>query len=1048
MTMKRFYHRCFIALTLATLAVHPILAATPVTPNERESIDLGMKLPPRSINDITRMLSDYKQNDDLVKHLISIADANPPDSNERKQLFEFYLRRGQAAAELGRVQQNLADLRLTIVNGQTGSPEYARALRNLAQAEVQGGNYMSAFRHVEDAIKQIPQTSRGQLTGAYMHMVVLSAQIGDMEMASKYLSELESTLLMLKSGRGWNTWSHFWLSNYERARGELFLLSGKAVEAEGAFRKALRESHLAIADLPGLISSGQDVPTPEIMQMFTETMERGIATSLLNQNKLVEAEAMARTALEHTIKRTGRTSPDVARGLRILSQIIAEQGRYAESAKLSEAALEILVQSGSTPDSLPVLSAHKANLTAQVALGNDRKALEIHEKIRSLVADKPDLSAKILRGDLDVVQAYLRTGQPAPAEKMAAAMLRTSIEQQGENSNRSAEIRAYHAMALADLGKNEEALTGFRKAVPLLVDQARNDTEAETSSTRRQHRLVMIIERYIRLLADLQAGNALPAGLDAANESFTLADFARGSSVQRALTRSAARAAINDPALASLAREEQDAQRRINSLNDLLSQLLGAPPDQQLPVIQGKIRQDIDRLKARRAVLKKEIGERFPDYARLVDPPPVNLKQVQKMLQAGEVMVSWYFGQQGAQLWAVNAKGQQLFTVIKTQRKQIAEDVRLLRLALSPEVATIDEIPPFDVKTAHRLYQDLLAPAADILKDARILLAVPHAELGQLPLSLLLTTAVNQPGIGAGNFAAYKTMPWLMQKMAVAQLPSVTALASLRQLPDAPGDRLPFIGFGDPYFSEEQATLAEKKKPATQVAMRGLPLKLRNVPKTQAVDSAELALLPRLPDTADEIREIAAALGAEPSRDLFLNRAASEKNVFEANLANRRVVMFATHGLIPGELDGLSQPALALSSPKLGDGEGDGLLTQEEILSLKLNADWVVLSACNTAAGEGAGSEAVSGLGRAFFFAGARALLVSNWPVETEAARSLMTSLFRRQAAASSSGKAEALRLAMQEMVNGPGKTDTKTGKTVFSYAHPLFWAPFVLVGD
>ena len=267
-------------------------------------------------------------------------------------------------------------------------------------------------------------------------------------------------------------------------------------------------------------------------------------------------------------------------------------------------------------------------------------------------------------------------------------------------------------------------------------------------------------------------------------------------------------------------------------------------------------------------------------------------------------------------------------------------------------------------------------------------------------------------------------------------------------LPAGASDRLPFIGFGDPYFSAAQASEADKKGIANQVAMRGVPLRLRSVPRTQSVDSAELALLPRLPDTALEIREIAKALGADPASDIFLNQAASEKTVFAANLANRRVVMFATHGLVPGELNGLMQPALALSAPGVSGGAGDGLLTQEEILSLKLNADWVVLSACNTAAGEGSGSEAVSGLGRAFFYAGARALLVSNWPVETEAARGLMTDLFRRQSADNALGKAEALRKAMLGMVDGPGKLDAKTGKPVFSYAHPLFWAPFVLVGD
>ena len=88
------------------------------------------------------------------------------------------------------------------------------------------------------------------------------------------------------------------------------------------------------------------------------------------------------------------------------------------------------------------------------------------------------------------------------------------------------------------------------------------------------------------------------------------------------------------------------------------------------------------------------------------------------------------------------------------------------------------------------------------------------------------------------------------------------------------------------------------------------------------------------------------------------------------DLSRFRIVAFATHGLVPGDLNGLTQPALALSAPNVADVDGDGLLTMEEILALKLDADWVVLSACNTGAGAGAGAEAVSGLGRAFFYAG------------------------------------------------------------------------------
>src|SRR5207244_769553 len=152
-----------------------------------------------------------------------------------------------------------------------------------------------------------------------------------------------------------------------------------------------------------------------------------------------------------------------------------------------------------------------------------------------------------------------------------------------------------------------------------------------------------------------------------------------------------------------------------------------------------------------------------------------------------------------------------------------------------------------------------------------------------------------------------------------------------------------FIGFGDPVFNPRQTGV--QIADTGSVTMRGVKLKLRNAPKTEHADSADLAMLPRLPDTADEMRAIARALKADPDKDVFVGAAANEHAVETANLANRRVIAFATHGLVPGDLDGLTQPALALSAPQVAGVEGDGLLTMGEILGLKLNADWVVLSA-------------------------------------------------------------------------------------------------------
>jgi len=147
------------------------------------------------------------------------------------------------------------------------------------------------------------------------------------------------------------------------------------------------------------------------------------------------------------------------------------------------------------------------------------------------------------------------------------------------------------------------------------------------------------------------------------------------------------------------------------------------------------------------------------------------------------------------------------------------------------------------------------------------------------------------------------------------------------------------------------------------------------------------------------------------------------------------VIAFATHGLLPAELSCRTEPALA--PPPAAIGGDDGLLAASDVARLRLDADLVVLSACNTAAPDGRlGGESLSGRARAFFYAGARALLVSHWAVESRSTLQLTTGLFESQRRDALLGRAEALRRAQMALWQEP------------QTAHPLFWAPFVLVGD
>jgi CHAT domain-containing protein len=244
-----------------------------------------------------------------------------------------------------------------------------------------------------------------------------------------------------------------------------------------------------------------------------------------------------------------------------------------------------------------------------------------------------------------------------------------------------------------------------------------------------------------------------------------------------------------------------------------------------------------------------------------------------------------------------------------------------------------------------------------------------------------------------------------------------------------------------------------KKPQVSSIKVAGLAVPQRriNLLRGGLGDVAILRQQPPLPETADELCTIADEVGGA-GRDVHLGAQATESEVktlsADGTLGNARVVQFATHGLLANETsrvaNALDEPALLLTPPTTPTKEDDGLLTASEVSQLKLDAEWVVLSACNTAGGgDDKNSEAMSGLARAFFYAGARALLVSHWYVDSRAAVKLTTSAFAELERNPQIGRAEALRRAMLATMNDAGRPKSWT-----SAAHPAVWAPFVLVGE
>jgi len=312
-----------------------------------------------------------------------------------------------------------------------------------------------------------------------------------------------------------------------------------------------------------------------------------------------------------------------------------------------------------------------------------------------------------------------------------------------------------------------------------------------------------------------------------------------------------------------------------------------------------------------------------------------------------------------------------------------------------------------------------------MLADIRHIMFVPAGPLSSLPFHVLVTGA---PRPGLSESEALKDAQWLIRRHSLSVLPSVQSLSALRKLATAGIARKPYFGIGDPKLGGPAPApdgARGKARPAISLAALYRKGGGANLPL--------LLTLSPLPETVGELRRVGRSLGASDD-SIVVGGAATKNRLMAAPLKDYRILHFATHGLVAGELDGLKEPALVLSLPPHDRKAEDALLTASEVATLQLNADWAVLSACNTAAGGKVGADALSGLARAFFFAGARALLVSHWAVDSEAAVNLTTRTFGFLAKAPQMRRAEAFRRAML---------------TLIEEGHPpAYWAPFVIAGE
>ncbi|MCP5426213.1 MAG: CHAT domain-containing protein [Gammaproteobacteria bacterium] len=843
-----------------------------------------------------------------------------------------------------------------------------------------------------------------------------------------------------------------------------FVLWGPAHLAplfEGLVRASLADS--VQTTLPGtrseLIALAEQAVSPDGHFIGLEDMGQFSAldelSTLYNSAKNHErALELARRALEIHERIKG---PDDPSGGYLVARIARELSRLqpgAAKAMLDRA--EPLVKASSDPSDYPEFLVYSA--WYELEHGDPARAESLVQQSRELSekaaarSQQGEINPRIAHSLIGVGDVYVALNKLPEAESAYLQALKIYDKLRGgdyhwvgETHQRLADIyrrqQAFskareHAQAAVDLAR--QLFGEGQVLVNALMEQARVEQAAgqpqlalslwrealrilrEDSTARAQLRTADI-EGYLELLFDL-AGNDPTHRQALLDEAFTVSQLGQTPAAGRAITQLAARLAESDPEVRDTARALQDALKNTQDLQYALGVEQSKPYLERNTAKEEDLKNQLREASVEYQKQEERLQSQFPRYGRLITPNPLSTAQVSASLKPGEALVRVLPGADATWVFLVTTDGQLQAVEVPLTVAELAAQVKRLRAGVD---ASSGHLPTFDVALAYRVYQELFGSLEPQLANVENLIVVPAGPLLSLPPAML----VRQPPVP--GLRDYRQAAWLVRDMATSLLPSVVALEQFRQIAGTSQAKQPFIGFGDPVFTNAAVALRGNTPDSPQDSVEALV-------QSCQINAQIISRLPRLPETADELGRLARILGANPNRSIILGQEATIPTVENSHLKNYRVIAFATHALLPGELDCLAEPALALT-PQAGPGlDSTGLLSASEIANLNLDADWVLLSACNTA-GEGGGNlrgEGLSGLATAFFYAGARTLLASHWYVVSEPTVILTTTTFDTYRKSPQQGRAQALRAAQLKLLSDPNT------------AHPLFWAAFTLIGE
>ncbi|MEK9968553.1 MAG: tetratricopeptide repeat protein, partial [Ferrovibrio sp.] len=705
------------ALFCAVLPSPAVLAQT--------AAPAALAAPPRSIADIVAILDQEKPDPAKRAQFIAQAEAPEPTGLNPRERSRFLFDRAQAAAQIGRPEAAQTDAMLAMqLAEQVGADTY-RIAQLVAVTLRVSGDLQGAFDIYAKYADQMNKSNlRGRAVNAYRSAAMMALEMGRLEVAEKYVGYAQSVYTELATNtRNQSVFMVLtsWQSDIDLGKAQIALTRGRFAEAEKFFASSLTNGRDAIEKA----KHWQNPPPAGGMENINDATLIKLGETKLAQGRIVEAEVDIRQGLLNILRRGGKYFPPTVQAVASLSAVMVEQGRYAEAEKLSRTAIEIVHGIGVDETAPQIINAKRALANILILQRRWQEAAALFEETLATVADKQDIARAGNRVATGRILALAYTGQGARSVDVASRILDATIARLGDKHFDTALARGMYGIALGAAGKDAEAVAAFRAAIPIIQSSSRQADTEESTSASRDFYIQTIVENYIVLLARAQ-GTPAASGLDAGLESFRLADVARGRSVQRALSASAARAAVKDPALATLIRDEQDVLKQIAAQFGLLSNLLTLPPGQRDDKAIKALRTEVDKLRDARAKTRQQIEKQFPEYASLIDPRPPSPDEMRAALRPGEALLSFYLAQDNSFIWVVPKDGPVRFAASPVGAAAIEQRVNKLRRALEPQAETLGEIPAFDLALAYELYQTLLQPVEAGWKPAKSLFVVSN----------------------------------------------------------------------------------------------------------------------------------------------------------------------------------------------------------------------------------------------------------------------------------------------------------------------------------